>query len=244
LPAEIPKAIPKEFLERAKAVTAKRARTVIDHIIEHGSITTEELRTMYGYADPRRALQDVRDQGIPLERFKVKGSDGRSIGAHRFDLACVASRDRLGGRKAFPKVTKQALIARDGYRCAICKIEYDPQYLQVDHCVPYIIAGESLSDDLDQLMLLCGSCNRSKSWTCEHHCPNLQKKDIKACQSCYWVSPDKYEHTALVQIRRVDIGWRGEEVKVFDRLLATSKKQSVSVQDLVKRIVKDSPLLK
>ncbi len=31
-----------------KKVTAKRARVVIDHILKHGFITTEELKTTYG----------------------------------------------------------------------------------------------------------------------------------------------------------------------------------------------------
>ena len=236
----MPPKLPEEFLAHVKSVTAKRPKTVIDHILKHGSITTEELRTQYGYADPRRALQDVRDQGIPLEMFKVKGADGRSIGAHRFDISRIADVSRLGGRKAFPKVTKEALLERDGPRCAICGLEYSSRYLQVDHRVPYQVAGDTLTDSLDQLMLVCGSCNRGKSWTCEH-CENwLKKKDIKACQTCYWASPEYYKHMALVQIRRLDLGWKGDEVKIYDKLHEASKKQGIPVQDLLKKIAKDS----
>jgi transcription initiation factor IIE alpha subunit len=36
--------LPKEFVELCKSVTAKRPKTVIDHILEHGYITTEELK--------------------------------------------------------------------------------------------------------------------------------------------------------------------------------------------------------
>jgi hypothetical protein len=53
------------FLTQLKAVTNKRARIVIDHILEHGFITTEELETQYGYKHPPRAARDVRGQGIP-----------------------------------------------------------------------------------------------------------------------------------------------------------------------------------
>jgi hypothetical protein len=236
--------IPKEFLARAKAVTAKRAKTVIDHILEHGSITTEELKEKYGYNHPPRAARDVREQGIPLETFNAVGGDGRTIAAYRFDLESLADAKKLGGRKAFPKVTKEALIERDGLFCAVCGLAYESRYLQVDHCVPYEVAGEALSDDPDELMLVCGSCNRGKSWSCEH-CQNwLKTKDIKACQTCYWASPENYQHMALVQIRRVDLGWQGEEVKVYDKLREKSKKQGVSVQDLLKTIVKESALLK
>ena len=40
---------PEEFLELLESVTAKRPRTVIQHILEHGFITSEELKDTYGY---------------------------------------------------------------------------------------------------------------------------------------------------------------------------------------------------
>ena len=176
--------LPREFLAKVKGVKAKRPKTVIDHILEHGSITTEELTERYGYAHPPRAVQDVKDHGIPIERFPAVGSDGRKIAAYRFDLSAVIEGHK-SGRKPFAKITKETLLERDGPRCAICGLEYESRYLQVDHCVPYEVAGDSLSDDLEQLMLVCGSCNRGKSWTCEH-CENwLKEKRIKACQTCY-----------------------------------------------------------
>jgi HNH endonuclease len=236
--------IPKEFLARAQAVTAKRAKTVIDHIIEHGSITTEELKENYGYSHPPRAARDVREQGIPLKTFNHVAKDGRTIAAYRFDLDAITDGNKLGGRKAFPKITKDGLLARDGSFCAICGLEYEARYLQVDHCVPYEVAGESLSDDLDQLMLVCGSCNRGKSWSCEN-CVNWKEtKDVKACQTCYWASPKNYQHMALAQIRRVDLGWKGDEVVQHDKLREVSKQQGKSVQEVIKQIVKDSSLLK
>ncbi len=236
----MPAEIPKEFLDRAKAVTAKRAKTVIDHILNHGSITTEELKDKYGYSHAPRAARDVREQGIPLETFPAVGKDGRTIAAYRFDIEALTDEKKLGGRKAFPKITKDALLERDGSFCAVCGLAYESRYLQVDHCVPYEVAGEALSDDPDELMLVCGSCNRGKSWSCEH-CENWKKtKDIKACQTCYWASPKEYQHMALVQIRRVDVGWQGDEARVYDKLREKSKRQGVTVQELVKSILKES----
>ena len=69
--------LPKEFVKLCKKVTAKRARTVIDHILKHGHITTEELKTKYGYDHPPRAARDVREEGIPLVTTRVQGSTGR-----------------------------------------------------------------------------------------------------------------------------------------------------------------------
>jgi hypothetical protein len=66
---------PKEFLEQTASITNKRARIVIEHIMMHGFITTEDLETTYGYNHPPRAVRDVRESGIPLETFKVKSKE-------------------------------------------------------------------------------------------------------------------------------------------------------------------------
>ena len=63
--------LPPDFVEKCKAVTAKRPRTVIAHILTYGYITTEELKEKYGYNHPPRAARDVREQGIPLETFQI-----------------------------------------------------------------------------------------------------------------------------------------------------------------------------
>jgi len=63
---------------------------------------------------------------------------------------------------------------------------------------------------------VCGSCNRAKSWSCEH-CPNgLETKDPKICAVCYWASPLKYTHVATLDIRRLDLTWTGTEVPDYD----------------------------
>ena len=64
---------PKDFLKLLRSVKAKRPRTVIAHILEHGQITTEELKDIYGYNHPPRAIRDVREQGIPIITFCVTG---------------------------------------------------------------------------------------------------------------------------------------------------------------------------
>ena len=79
------------FIERLKTVKGKRALMVVNHIREHGYITSEELENTYGYDHPPRAVRDVREQGIPIETYRVKSSDGRSIAAYRFgDYDAVA----------------------------------------------------------------------------------------------------------------------------------------------------------
>lgn len=232
---------PQEFLDKLAAITAKRAKTVIDHVLKHGHITTEELKETYGYNHPPRAVRDVVEQGIPMERYRVTDKQGRSIAAYRFgDLSQIKS-GRLGGRTAFPKAFKQKLIETYGSKCGICNTQYESRYLQVDHRVPYEVAGDSEGElDVAAFMLVCGSCNRAKSWSCEH-CDNWRSQRLmKLCQTCYWANPAEYSHVALRLIRRLDVAWTGDkEVQEHDTLLELSKQADQNLPDFVKEVLRD-----
>ncbi len=133
---------PQDFLDRLITITNKRAKTVIDHILQHGFITTEELKTLCNYDHPPRAARDVREQGTALVTFFVQNTQGRAIGAYKFADPSLAGSDNLGGRKTFSKAFKKTLLEQNGSRCAICLTEYEERYLQIDHRVPYQVAGE------------------------------------------------------------------------------------------------------
>lgn len=229
-----------EFLRLCRSVTSKRPKTVIDHIIEHDFITTEELKDVYGYNHPPRAARDVREQGIPLETFRIVASDGRSIAAYRFADPTTVRADKLLGRTVVSKAFKQKLIERHGTRCAIHHDELEERYLQVDHRVPFIVAGDVPAGErnLDDYMLLCGSANRAKSWSCEHCVNGVELKNSEICRSCYWASPDDYTHVAMQDIRRIDIVWVGEEVKDYDRLKAASDELQKDMPTYVKEALK------
>lgn len=230
---------PQEFLQRLQAVSNLRPRRVIDHILEHGFVTTEELRTIYGYEHPPRAARDVREQGIPLDTFRVRTTQGRSIGAYRFADPSRARFDRIGGRRAFPKGFKDRLLEESGYRCRICSQIYEGRHLQIDHRVPYEVSGEPTSGErvAQEYMLLCGSCNRAKSWSCEH-CPNwLEEKSPDICNTCYWGRPESYRHIALREVRRLDIVWAEEEVKYYQGLRERAEELGSSMPDYVKAIL-------
>lgn len=113
------KQLPQLFIDKLNAVTNKRPATVIRHILKHGYITTEELKNIYGYNHPPRAIRDVREQGIPIETYRIKGEDGRSIAAYRFgDPEDMDKRiSKSAGRTALSKVLKQALVKRYGAKC-------------------------------------------------------------------------------------------------------------------------------
>lgn len=230
----------KEFLERLSAATAARPKRVIEHILKHGFVTTEELRTKYGYDHPPRAARDVREWGIPLETFRVaRKSDGRSIGAYRFGDPSTVRRGLVGGRHAFSKAFKTALLQRSGGRCQICLQSYETRYLQIDHRIPYEVSGdvEFSTQDLASYMLIDGSCNRAKSWSCEH-CRNWKElKSKETCTACYWASPDSYTHVAMQDARRLELSWAGDEVKIYDALRAQANSEKEQMPRYVKRIL-------
>ena len=231
--------LPKDFITLCKKVRAKRPRTVIEHILKHGFITTQELKDKYGYNHPPRVARDVRENGIPIDTFRVKGNDGRKIGVYRFGDPKRARSGKLMGRTVFTKRLKQALIAKRGPRCAIYHEPFDERDLQIDHRVPFEVAGDSPGDEFDpeDFMLLCGSANRAKSWSCEHCANWLERRDPSICRSCYWAYPEDYIHIAMRQVRRLDIMWTGDEVEVYERLKKKTAELQQEIPGYVKKII-------
>lgn len=227
---------PKEFLALLESVTAKRPRTVIQHILEHGFITSEELKNTYGYNHPPRAVRDVREYGIPLVTYRVTGTDGRSIAAYKFgDPADVKNNlSKAAGRTVLSKALKQALIEKYGSRCFVYLETMDESVLQVDHRIPYEIGGEHDENDIDYYMLLSPSANRAKSWTCEH-CENWERKESDFCLHCFWAHPESYEHVAGKYEKIVSVVFTGDEIVDYHKLIAISGEEKA--QDLIKRLI-------
>ena len=231
--------IPSDALQQLlELVGSKRGRGVVQHIANHGFITTEELERDYGYNHPPRAARDVREAGIPLETFRVISSDGRRIGAYRFGDLSTVRKARAGGRKSFSKPFKRQLYDASGGTCTICCGRFEDRYLQIDHRVPYEIAGneEDFQQNSDDYMLLCRSCNRAKSWSCEN-CPNWTRKSDAICSRCYWAYPEGHTHIALREVRRTDILWDADEVRVYEELRRVAARAERAVPDYVKKLV-------
>ena len=233
-----PKLVPKKIGQQLKTITNKRAGIVIEHILKHGFITTEDLEKKYGYNHPPRAARDVREAGIPLETFRVKSGDGRSIAAYKFGDLAKIQRSQFQGRRTFPKQFKDKLYQASQGKCTICSSQFEMRYLQIDHRVPYGVTGDTGEElKLEDYMLVCGSCNRAKSWSCEH-CANWQNDKLaQVCLTCYWASPNNYAHIALQEVRRADIIWEGEEVRAYERLKKSAKKNQATIPEYVKKIV-------
>ncbi len=229
-----------EFLDLCRSVTLKRPKTVIEHILTHGQITTEELKVIYGYSHPPRAAQDVKDHGIPIKRITVIGSDGRKIAAYRFGDHAAPKMRRFSGRTALSKRIKKELLERYGCRCSIYLETLPEADLQIDHRVPYGIGGESETMSTEDFMLLCRSANRAKSWSCEHceNWRNLKKREV--CLSCYWANPENYTHVGMLQLRRVDLMWEGAETDHYERLKSDAASARMPIPEFVKEILRKS----
>lgn len=238
--------LPKEFIYLCHSVTAKRPKTVIDHILKHGSITTEELKEKYGYNHPPRAARDVREHGIPLETFRVAGSDGRQIAAYRFGDVSNQRFKKLSGRTGLSKKIKDALVEKYGCKCFIYLEEVEERELQIDHRIPYEVGGDGEGAELnpEDFMLLSGSANRAKSWSCEH-CENWNSiKDRTICLTCYWAYPENYSHIATRQIRRLDLVWQGKEIDIYEKLKAEAHSLEKEIPSFVKEILEKEILRK
>lgn len=227
---------PKEFLDLLNSVTAKRPRTVIQHILEHGFITSEELKNTYGYNHPPRAVRDVREYGIPLDTYRVVGTDGRSIAAYKFgNPADVKNKlSKSAGRTVLSKALKQALIEKYGSKCFVYLETMDESVLQVDHRIPYEIGGEHDETDIEYYMLLSPSANRAKSWTCEH-CENWERKDSSFCLHCFWAHPENYDHVAGKYERIISLVFTGDEIDDYYKLIELYSEEKA--QELIKQII-------
>jgi hypothetical protein len=228
----MPDKLPNHLLRRIKQVRNKRARLVLDTIVKKGKITTEELKQL-GYNHAPRAARDVRELGFTLVTKMI------SVAGKRMAEYTLAPDLEAGktGRLQLPKRERDLLIESAGGKCQLCGATHD---LQVDHRVPYQVAGESLKGRANTYMVLCGTCNRRKSWICEH-CPNLVEfKQIETCQSCYWANPEHHLHVAMEPLRRIDLLFEGEEAKEFDHFREKCSRQGLSVVRRLKEFVTQS----
>ena len=230
--------LPRNIRARLNAVSAKCPRTVIQHILKHGSITTQELSEVYGYEHPPRAIRDVRELGIPIVTMKTKDKTGTSIAEYKFgDLSKWGGVSRkASGRTALAKALKNALIEKFGSRCFVYLETMDAASLQVDHRVPYEIGGEASPEEIGNFMLLCPSANRAKSWTCEH-CENWKRKDPSFCVRCFWAHPEDYDHVAGKFQKIVTVVFTGDEIEDYRRLISISGE--AGAQTTIKRILHD-----
>ena len=213
---------------------SKRAVAARDYLLEHKTVTTEQLSKM-GYDHPPRIIGDLKEAGVALDKTTVKSSAGKNIAQYFLIEKITEGRQK---RTAIPKKFRDDLNAAYGFRCAICSGTFEGRELQADHRVPFLVGGEKPVFEQADYMPLCASDNRSKSWSCEN-CPNWEVKDVEKCEACFWAHPEDYEHVAGRQERRLDLVFQGDEVVIVDQLLMSSRTSGVSVEEIIKRRLVD-----
>lgn len=218
----------------------KRAVAVLKVMLDKGSISTDDIQEM-GYNHPPRAIGDVRDAGIPIiTGSAISAQTGKRMAVYSFGKEADIQNGRIGGRSAFPKSFKRRLIEFYGKIDCITGAETDERALQIDHRVPYRIAGDQgLSDhDITKYMLLDASSQRSKSWSCEH-CPNMEPQERRShvCETCFWASPEKFMHVATLEMRRAEVVWQGEEISDFNKLSILSEGNGEPISHVIKRAI-------
>lgn len=149
----------------AKVATGRAVKAIIA-MLKNGSVTTEELNAM-GYDHPPRAIGDVKDNGIPVVTKMEVNALGRRM-ARYFLGTAKDIRDGQTGRTNFSKKFRQAVFAAYGARDAVTGATHEPRSLQIDHRIPYRIAGDAglSTDDVSAYMLLDAKSQRQKSFSC------------------------------------------------------------------------------
>ncbi len=181
----------------------------------------------------------MKEHGIPIEMFRVSGGDGRKIAAYRFGDPKKIRVGLQAGRTAFGQQLRQTLVTLHGARCAIYLETSPERELQIDHRIPFEVMGDvrDAAQKPEDYMLLCGSANRAKSWSCEHCVNWLELKKPEVCRSCYWAYPDEYSHIAMRPIRRADIVWAEEEVETYEKLKRKTNRLQKKIPGYVKEII-------
>ena len=217
---------------------SKRAAACLRVMLDKGWISTDDINDL-GYNHPPRAIGDVRDTGIPVIRSAGTSRSGAQMGVYSLGSPNDIQDGRIGGRSALPKKFKEALIARYGSQDCITGARLDPRVLQIDHRIPYRIAGDAgLSDhNVEAYMLLDASSQRAKSWSCEQ-CPNMapSSRDPAICITCFWAFPENYQHIATEEIRRTDVTWQGAYVEVHDRLRAAAASEGLAPEEYLRQL--------
>ena len=208
---------------------SKRAQTGLEIVLARGTVTTAELNQL-GYDHPPRVIGDLKDAGVTVLRSLVT-VEGRRMAQYTL-VDTVGSSEST--RRQLPKKFREQVFSEHDYRCAVCGGQFTSRELQLDHRIPFRIAGDP--DDLmvDNFMPLCGSDNRGKSWTCES-CANWNKRDQDMCTTCYWANPRSYRHIAGIEERRVVIAVRGEGVTIVDHIEELAAGESMTPGEWIQK---------
>ena len=226
--------IDREAYERAlPKLKSKRARLVLERLLEDGSVSTYQLRRM-GYGHPPRAAQDLKEAGIALKTVYGKHPEtGNRMGSYVLNAPAPISEGNFSGRGAIPRNLENLLYETYGVRCNLDGFEHSKRTLQADHRVPFTVAGDPDGFDPADWQLLCASHQRKKSFECEN-CPNSTEKDPEVCRTCFWAFPEEYTHVATRPERRITLVWGEEDIDLYDKLRSEAEELGTRLESLIR----------
>lgn len=230
-----------ERLNKLLEILPKRPRTVLEKLLKNGSVSTYDLGQL-GYDQPPRAAQDLKEHGVKLTTtFGKHPKSGARMAIYSLADQKIEDIEKFKGRSAFPKHFRNKLFEAHGSKCNLCGEKCAVGVLQIDHRIPFIIAGQEEQLNIPDYQPLCGSHQRLKSWACEH-CPNLLDKKKEVCKECYWAYPESdYKHVGTIHEKRVSISWIGkEEITEYEEISDFAKKNAISIQQAIKMMIKNS----
>ena len=115
----------------------------------------------------------------------------------------LATWNRLLETDPVPDSLRYLVLTAAGGRCALCGATNKEQPLEIDHIIPRSRGG---TNDLDNLQVLCGPCNRSKS--------NRDHADLRSGPSPERMADCVFCSEEILERREADNGYA---FAVFDR---------------------------
>lgn len=136
------------ILNNSRNPTGGRPTSIPDNILANHAAEIAEMREFAGEDS------DI-DEALAIVEQTIR--EAQEAEARKISLRTRAQKVRADMRTDYSR-TFVKLGRRDGFHCAICMSSESD--LQIDHVIPVAQGGDN---DLDNLQLLCRSCNAAKS---------------------------------------------------------------------------------
>lgn len=159
-------------------------RTILEMLWGMEWVSSKDILGKTGQAEYARRIRELRGEfGYPIAQRTVGGE-------HHYRLEGRTPAFSTRRRKYFSDKDKREIVARDGFRCNICRQEGDGVQLMWDHRIPFDCGGET--DSLNG-QILCVTCNNIK----RRACGSCAKE---TCEGCLFAYPEKGMHLIVIDL--------------------------------------------